>query len=162
MQVVGPASAPTCASSSSVVSLLCQQEEHTIGCSKRPNVGHPWACADACLQVSLLNYPSVVQHAPALRYPGHSSHVTGVRWARDESYAVSVGGRDRYVTFLLNLYLLAYCLRYSLAVPIHESSTFLTIALRLQICCAGAFFSGVYCLTSSPSTQCTTGSLGRR
>jgi len=47
-------------------------------------------------QVSLLNYPSVVQHAPALRYPGHSSHVTGVRWARDESYAISVGGRDRW------------------------------------------------------------------
>jgi len=52
--------------------------------------------AAAALQVSLMNYPAVVQHAPALRYPGHSSHVTGVRWARDESYAISVGGRDRW------------------------------------------------------------------
>lgn len=53
--------------------------------------------ADDQGMVSLLNYPSVVQHAPALCYPGHSSHVTGVRWARDESYAISVGGRDRCI-----------------------------------------------------------------
>lgn len=47
--------------------------------------------------MSLYNYPVVVKHAPALGYGGHSSHVMNVRWASDESLAVSVGGRDRCV-----------------------------------------------------------------
>ena len=50
-----------------------------------------------CVQVNLFNYPVVVEHAPALRYGGHSSHVMNVKWSADESYAVSVGGRDRCV-----------------------------------------------------------------
>ena len=47
--------------------------------------------------MNLFNYPVVVQHAPHLCYGGHSSHVMNVRWGADESYVVSVGGRDRAV-----------------------------------------------------------------
>ncbi len=55
-----------------------------------------FVCVCVCFQVNLLNYPCVVRHAPALRYGGHSSHVMNVRWSKDEKYAISVGGRDRY------------------------------------------------------------------
>jgi len=48
-------------------------------------------------QVNLLNYPCVVESAPAFRYRGHSAHVTSVGWSYDETYAVSTGGRDRCV-----------------------------------------------------------------
>lgn len=44
--------------------------------------------------VKLFNHPCVVQHAPCHQYGGHSSHVMNVRWASDESFAVSVGGKD--------------------------------------------------------------------
>lgn len=48
-------------------------------------------------QVKLFNYPVVVTHAPSRTYGGHSSFVMNVRWAADESYAVSVGGKDRSI-----------------------------------------------------------------
>ncbi len=39
----------------------------------------------------------MVEDAPHKAYSGHAAHVTGVRWGADESYAVSIGGRDRTV-----------------------------------------------------------------
>lgn len=76
---VTPASCPRC------------QRDHSVACSLLLTHAFP-----VCLpQIKLFNYPVVVQHAPALVYPGHSSHVPNVRWAVDESYAISVGGRDR-------------------------------------------------------------------
>ena len=48
-------------------------------------------------RVRLLNYPCVVDEAPAKTYRGHSSHVTNVRWSPDGERAVSVGGKDRAV-----------------------------------------------------------------
>ncbi|KAG2444303.1 hypothetical protein HXX76_001060 [Chlamydomonas incerta] len=53
--------------------------------------------ADDLGHVRLLNFPCVVGGAPAHVYGGHCSHVMNVRWAADESYAVSVGGKDRAV-----------------------------------------------------------------
>jgi hypothetical protein len=45
--------------------------------------------ADDLGRVRLLNYPCVVQNAPAHVYGGHCSHVMNVRWSADETYAVS-------------------------------------------------------------------------
>ncbi|GFR46990.1 hypothetical protein Agub_g8644, partial [Astrephomene gubernaculifera] len=53
--------------------------------------------ADDRGRVRLLNFPCVVQSAPAREYGGHCSHVMNVRWGADETYAVSVGGKDRAV-----------------------------------------------------------------
>ncbi|KAG2487374.1 hypothetical protein HYH03_013944 [Edaphochlamys debaryana] len=53
--------------------------------------------ADDLGRVRLLNFPCVVQGAPAHVYRGHCSHVMNVRWGSDETYAVSVGGKDRCV-----------------------------------------------------------------
>ena len=44
--------------------------------------------------VNIFNYPCVVKNAPRLQYTGHSSHVTNVRFAYDDSVIVSVGGND--------------------------------------------------------------------
>ncbi|KAG1660540.1 hypothetical protein FOA52_003891 [Chlamydomonas sp. UWO 241] len=63
-------------------------------CDRSPS-GRYLLSADDFGRVKLFNFPVVVEHAPALVYPGHSSHVPNVRWAADESYACSVGGRDR-------------------------------------------------------------------
>ena len=52
---------------------------------------------NAMLQVKLFNFPCVVEDAPGHMYGGHSSHVMNVRWSADETFAVSVGGRDRGV-----------------------------------------------------------------
>jgi microtubule-associated protein-like 6 len=49
------------------------------------------------LQIKLFNFPCVVGDAPGHMYGGHSSHVMNVRWSADETFAVSVGGRDRGV-----------------------------------------------------------------
>ena len=71
--------------------MLARQRDYSVACSLLLTHAFP-----VCLpQIKLFNYPVVVQHAPALVYPGHSSHVPNVRWAVDESYAISVGGRDR-------------------------------------------------------------------
>jgi hypothetical protein len=53
------------------------------------------AWADDSGQVSLANYPCVVQHAPCISMKGHSSHVMGVRFTADNSRLISVGGRDQ-------------------------------------------------------------------
>jgi hypothetical protein len=34
------------------------------------------------------------KHAKYKKYTGHSAHVTRVRWTNDDSYLVSIGGRD--------------------------------------------------------------------
>ncbi|KAL6747740.1 WD40-repeat-containing domain protein [Haematococcus lacustris] len=68
-----------------------------INSADRSPSGRYLLTADDLGKVNLFNFPCVVKHAPALRYGGHSSHVMCVRWAADESFAVSVGGRDRCV-----------------------------------------------------------------
>jgi hypothetical protein len=63
-------------------------------CDRSPS-GRYLLTADDFGKVKLFNHPVVVQHAPSLVYPGHSSHVPNVRWSHDETFACSVGGRDR-------------------------------------------------------------------
>jgi len=68
-----------------------------VNAADRSPDGRYLLTADDFGAVKLFNYPCVVQDAPARAYPGHSSHVMGVRWAADQTYAVSVGGKDRAV-----------------------------------------------------------------
>lgn len=45
--------------------------------------------------VRLLNYPCVIDKAPAKVYGGHCSHVPNVRWLAGDKQVVSVGGHDQ-------------------------------------------------------------------
>lgn len=47
--------------------------------------------------VRLHHYPCVVRHAPGKEYPGHSSHVTNLRFMRDGELMMTTGGNDRSV-----------------------------------------------------------------
>ncbi|KAJ1619359.1 hypothetical protein T492DRAFT_1085998 [Pavlovales sp. CCMP2436] len=58
--------------------------------------GHVVA-ADDFGSLLLFNHPCVLDGAAHLRYGGHSSHVTGVRFLRGSQRCVSIGGRDRAV-----------------------------------------------------------------
>lgn len=49
------------------------------------------------LQVKLFAHPCVAAAAPHYAHPGHSAHVTCVRWSACGRRAVSVGGADRAV-----------------------------------------------------------------
>jgi WD40 repeat protein len=50
--------------------------------------------ADDFGSVKLFNAPCVVEDAPCFEYSGHSSHVMGARFLRNDKYVVSVGGND--------------------------------------------------------------------
>lgn len=52
------------------------------------------ATGDDSGQVNVMNHPCVIKNAPRLSLSGHSSHVTNVRFAYDDSVLVSVGGHD--------------------------------------------------------------------
>ena len=60
------------------------------------------AVADDFGTVRLLNYPCVVDEAPARAYHGHSSHVMGARFSCNDKWLVTTGGHDR-ATFLWRL-----------------------------------------------------------
>lgn len=47
--------------------------------------------------MSLLKYPSVVENSLRKQYPGHSSHVTKVKFSFDDCFIVSTGGNDKAV-----------------------------------------------------------------
>ena len=53
--------------------------------------------ADDHGKIKLFNAPCVVEDAPSLSYPGHSSHVTGVTFIKDDSHVISTGGLDEAV-----------------------------------------------------------------
>lgn len=46
-------------------------------------------------QVYLHHYPSVIQHAPAHGFRGHSSHVANIKFTCDGERVISCGGLDR-------------------------------------------------------------------
>ena len=55
------------------------------------------ATADDFGKVKLLRYPSIVPNADHKPYLGHSSHVTNIGFACDDTFVVSTGGEDRAV-----------------------------------------------------------------
>ncbi|MEJ1273434.1 hypothetical protein NN561_004301 [Cricetulus griseus] len=52
------------------------------------------AVADDFCKVHLFQYPCARAKAPSRMYSGHGSHVTSVRFTHDDSYLVSLGGKD--------------------------------------------------------------------
>lgn len=57
--------------------------------------------ADDDGDLNLLNYPSVVKHAPRKRYNGHSSHVMNVRVMSGGTLAATAGGSDGSIVLWL-------------------------------------------------------------
>lgn len=55
------------------------------------------ATGDDFSKVNLFAFPCVVPKAKCVSYPGHSSHVTKVKFSFDDSYLVSTGGGDKCV-----------------------------------------------------------------
>ena len=66
-----------------------------INAVHRSKRGGHLVAADDSGQVRLLNYPCVIDKAPAKLYGGHCSHVPNVRWLAGDKQVVSVGGHDR-------------------------------------------------------------------
>lgn len=52
------------------------------------------ASGDDSSKVKVYRYPNPEENASAIQCIGHSSHVTKVRWAQDDSYLFSLGGND--------------------------------------------------------------------
>ncbi|XP_060614237.2 echinoderm microtubule-associated protein-like 3 isoform X1 [Anolis sagrei] len=52
------------------------------------------AVADDFCKVHLFQYPCAKPKAPSHVYRGHGSHVTNVRFTHDDSYLISMGGKD--------------------------------------------------------------------
>jgi WD40 repeat protein len=46
-------------------------------------------------KVGVYNYPSLVKSSKFVEGKGHSSHVTNVKWNKDDRYIISVGGEDQ-------------------------------------------------------------------
>ena len=56
-------------------------------------------------KVKLFRYPSPVEKAAYYQYNGHSSHVTCVRFMKDNKHVISIGGNDKSIfqfKFILN------------------------------------------------------------
>lgn len=52
------------------------------------------AVADDFCKVHLFQYPCARAKAPSRMYSGHGSHVTSVRFTHDDSFLISLGGKD--------------------------------------------------------------------
>lgn len=48
-------------------------------------------------KVAVYNYPCLIKNSKYIQGKGHSSHVTNVRWTKDDSHIISVGGEDQCV-----------------------------------------------------------------
>ena len=55
------------------------------------------ATSDDYSKVKLFRYPSLVEHAAFLQYNGHSSHVTNVRFCKNNEHLISTGGNDKAI-----------------------------------------------------------------
>ena len=47
--------------------------------------------------VKLFRFPSLKKGAKFKKYVGHSSHVTNVRFNKDKSFVISIGGADHAI-----------------------------------------------------------------
>ena len=66
-----------------------------INAVHRSSRGGHIVAADDNGQVRMLNFPCVIDKAPAGVYGGHCSHVPNVMWLADDRRVCSVGGHDR-------------------------------------------------------------------
>lgn len=48
-------------------------------------------------KVRLLEYPCVSQHAQSVKGRGHSSHVTNVKFTKNDEVIISTGGEDQTI-----------------------------------------------------------------
>jgi len=55
------------------------------------------ASGDDFSHVRILRYPSLKKSSEAVVGTGHSSHVTNVKWTKDDSRILSTGGEDQCV-----------------------------------------------------------------
>jgi WD40 repeat protein len=60
----------------------------------RSHNGKVLAAGDDFGHVRLFSYPCIGKDAKMKQFPGHSSHVTNVRFSRDDAYLFSTGGAD--------------------------------------------------------------------
>jgi len=72
-------------------------DQTDVNATCQSNEGSVLVLGDDYGQVKLLRYPSPVDAAEYVSYGGHSSHVTNVRFAHDDSCIVSTGGGDMAV-----------------------------------------------------------------
>lgn len=63
----------------------------------RNTMGTCIASGDDNSKVCLYSYPSVVKNSVFKSYSGHSSHVTTVRFSRDDCWLISTGGYDKCI-----------------------------------------------------------------
>jgi len=62
-----------------------------------PDGYHLIATANDSSLVKLFRYPSVEERSKFLECRGHSSHVTNVKFSKDDKYLFSAGGNDTCV-----------------------------------------------------------------
>ena len=48
-------------------------------------------------KVRLLEYPCVIQNSQSVKGRGHSSHVTNVKFTRNDKTLISTGGEDQTI-----------------------------------------------------------------
>jgi WD40 repeat protein len=63
----------------------------------RNAAGDCLATADDFGEVKLFRYPCTQEGAEFSGHLGHSAHVTKVRWTREDSHLISIGGGDKTV-----------------------------------------------------------------
>lgn len=64
--------------------------------SKKPHPDgyHLIASADDFSKVKVFRYPSIAEGSKAIEGVGHSSHITNVKFSKDDYYLYSAGGND--------------------------------------------------------------------
>lgn len=50
-------------------------------------------------EVCLYSYPCTIKNSQYVAGIGHSSHITNVRWTKDDNHVISVGGEDQCVMY---------------------------------------------------------------
>jgi len=62
--------------------------------NKAPNNYHLLATGDDYSKVSVYRYPSLKKNSKAVESRGHSSHVTNVKFTKDDKRLLTTGGED--------------------------------------------------------------------
>merc|ERR1719198_1871101 len=68
-----------------------------VNAAHRSRTGSHLVTADDHGKIKMFHAPCVVEDAPFKSFSGHSSHVMNIRFLKDDTHVVSVGGKDRAV-----------------------------------------------------------------